>query len=235
MNRKPRRPTLGCGTIVVRRARLRGLEERFRSRILPLFTHRTREVSGLLPELHLHGLAEGDFDLALRGLPGRRCTMRVRWHRGRLFTGLALYFVASAYGAYSFEIRDQIDLSVYWVHIVTIVFLSACMATDKLQWSLSGPRSRPSPGGGRENPEVARHLRAIPGGATLAGGTALVPGAVVIADTGSIAFGIDEGGRAASIGRADRPAPSGDVVALHIMRRPREGLAAMVVAVAARH
>jgi len=46
------------------------LEERFESRILPLFVRRTREVSELLPELYLHGLAEGDFDLALRGLLG---------------------------------------------------------------------------------------------------------------------------------------------------------------------
>jgi putative transposase len=29
-----------------------------------------REVDGLIPELYLHGLAEGDFDLALRGLLG---------------------------------------------------------------------------------------------------------------------------------------------------------------------
>ena len=31
---------------------------------------RTEEVSRLLPELYLHGLAHGDFDLALRGLLG---------------------------------------------------------------------------------------------------------------------------------------------------------------------
>ena len=29
---------------------------------------RTKAVSEMLPELYLHGLAEGDFDLALRGL-----------------------------------------------------------------------------------------------------------------------------------------------------------------------
>jgi hypothetical protein len=46
------------------------LEERVESRILPLFARRTREVSDLLPKLYLHGLAEGDFDLALRGLLG---------------------------------------------------------------------------------------------------------------------------------------------------------------------
>lgn len=67
---EPRRLTLSNGTITVRRPRVRGLEERFESRILPLFQRQTREVKELLPELYLHGLAEGDFDLALRGLLG---------------------------------------------------------------------------------------------------------------------------------------------------------------------
>jgi transposase-like protein len=67
---KPRRLTLGCGTITVRRPRVRGLEARFESRVLPLFARRTRAVSALIPELYLHGLAAGDFDLALRGLLG---------------------------------------------------------------------------------------------------------------------------------------------------------------------
>src|SRR5579884_449416 len=68
---KPRRLTLGCGTITVCRPRVRGLDARFQSRVLPLFARRTREVSALLPELYLHGLAAGDFDLALRGLLGQ--------------------------------------------------------------------------------------------------------------------------------------------------------------------
>ena len=67
---KPRKLTMSCGTITVRRPRVRDLEQRFESRILPLFARRTREVSDLIPELYLHGLAEGDFDLALRGLLG---------------------------------------------------------------------------------------------------------------------------------------------------------------------
>ena len=65
-----RRLTLSSGTIRVRRPRIRDTEERFESRLLPLFVHRTREVAGLIPELYLHGLSEGDFDLALRGLLG---------------------------------------------------------------------------------------------------------------------------------------------------------------------
>lgn len=67
---KPRQLTLSHGTITVRRPRVRALEERFESRVLPLFQRRTQEVGELLPELYLHGLAEGDFDLALRGLLG---------------------------------------------------------------------------------------------------------------------------------------------------------------------
>lgn len=67
---KPRRLSLSNGTITVRRPRVRGLEERFESRLLPLFKRRTEEVGRLLPELYLHGLAQGDFDLALRGLLG---------------------------------------------------------------------------------------------------------------------------------------------------------------------
>jgi len=67
---KPRRLSLTSGTITVRRPRIRGLEERFESRILPMFARRTEEVAALIPELYLHGLALRDFDLALRGLLG---------------------------------------------------------------------------------------------------------------------------------------------------------------------
>lgn len=66
----PRRLSLMSGTITVRRPRVRGLEKRFESRVLPLFKRRTQEVGALLPELYLHGLALGDVELALRGLLG---------------------------------------------------------------------------------------------------------------------------------------------------------------------
>jgi putative transposase len=68
---KPRRLTLGCGTVTVYRPRVRGLEQRFESRVLPLFARRTAEINKLIPQLYLHGLAMGDFDLALRGLLGQ--------------------------------------------------------------------------------------------------------------------------------------------------------------------
>jgi putative transposase len=85
---KPRRVTLSAGTITVRRPRVRGLAERFESRLLPLFKRQTETVGALLPTLYLHGLAEGDFDLALRGLlgdgallsPSSIARLKAGWH-----------------------------------------------------------------------------------------------------------------------------------------------------------
>ena len=89
---KERKLTLGCGTITLRRPRVRGLEERFESRVLPLFARRAKGVSKLIPRLYLHGLALGDFDLALRGLLGENAPVsastvarlkegwRAEWH-----------------------------------------------------------------------------------------------------------------------------------------------------------
>lgn len=67
---KSRRLTMGCGTITVNRPRVRGLEQRFESRVLPMFARRTAIINKLIPQLYLHGLALRDFDLALRGLLG---------------------------------------------------------------------------------------------------------------------------------------------------------------------
>jgi putative transposase len=67
---KPKKFSVMNGTITVRRPRVRGTEERFESKIIPFFKRRSKEVGQLLPELYLHGLSKGDFDLALRGLLG---------------------------------------------------------------------------------------------------------------------------------------------------------------------
>ena len=67
---KPKRFTLMNGTITVQRPRVRGTEEQFESKIMPYFKRRSKEVGQMLPELYLHGLAKGDFELALRGLLG---------------------------------------------------------------------------------------------------------------------------------------------------------------------
>jgi putative transposase len=67
---RKKRFTVMNGTITVHRPRVRGTEERFESKIIPFFKRRSREVGYLLPELYLHGLSKGDFDMALRGLLG---------------------------------------------------------------------------------------------------------------------------------------------------------------------
>lgn len=85
---EPRKLTLSSGTVEFRRPRVRGLEQRFESQILPLFKRRTNEVNDLLPELYLHGLSCGDFDLALRGLLGEDAPisastvarLKEKWH-----------------------------------------------------------------------------------------------------------------------------------------------------------
>ena len=67
---RERKLTLSCGTIGLRRPRVRGSDDHFESRVLPLFAKRSNKIRELIPELYLHGLSEGDFDLALRGLLG---------------------------------------------------------------------------------------------------------------------------------------------------------------------
>jgi transposase-like protein len=56
---KTRKLSTQSGRITLRRPRVRGLEARFESRLLPLFQRRTREVGALLPELSLHGSLYG--------------------------------------------------------------------------------------------------------------------------------------------------------------------------------
>ena len=67
---KPRAFSMMSGTVTVKRPRVRDVTDRFESKVLPLFTRRTQEVGTMLPELYLHGLSTGDFELALRGLLG---------------------------------------------------------------------------------------------------------------------------------------------------------------------
>ena len=49
---------------------MRNTEGVFESRLLPLLVNRTRKVAELIPQLYLHGLSKGDFDLAAWGLLG---------------------------------------------------------------------------------------------------------------------------------------------------------------------
>src|SRR2546428_1624625 len=65
----------------------RGRGARFEAGGLPFLARRTAAVDDLLPQLYLHGLAAGDFDLALRGLlgeeaplsPSTMLRLRSRW------------------------------------------------------------------------------------------------------------------------------------------------------------
>ncbi|MCI0371909.1 MAG: IS256 family transposase [candidate division NC10 bacterium] len=105
---KPRRLTLSNGTITLQRPRVRGLEERFESRVLPLFQRRTREVGAVLPELYLHGLAQGDFTLALRGLLGEGAPLSAS-SIARLTAGWA-----AEYGAWRERSLAELDLVYLW-------------------------------------------------------------------------------------------------------------------------
>jgi len=66
---KSRKLALMNGTVTLRRPRVRDAEG-FENRVLPLFQRKSKAVESLLPELYLHGLAQRDFELALRGLLG---------------------------------------------------------------------------------------------------------------------------------------------------------------------
>lgn len=65
------------------------MSKRFVSRLLPWFTRRTKPVGELLPRLSLHGLALGEFELALRDLLGEGAPLsaaslqrlRAQWHQ----------------------------------------------------------------------------------------------------------------------------------------------------------
>jgi len=85
---KPRRFTVSAGTIEIERPRVRDIGERFKSRVLPMFKRQSMQVRALMPELYLHGLASGDFELALRHLLGEGAPLsasslqrlKEKWH-----------------------------------------------------------------------------------------------------------------------------------------------------------
>ena len=69
---KPRRLSMMTGTIEVKRPRVRGLEQRFESRLLPLIVRRTETVGEVLPQLYLHEFA-GRFRACVARTARRRC------------------------------------------------------------------------------------------------------------------------------------------------------------------
>jgi putative transposase len=70
---RPRKLTLGCGTVTVEAPRVhdRREGERFTSRILPPYMRRSPKVAEVLPILYLRGLSTGDFREALPVLLGK--------------------------------------------------------------------------------------------------------------------------------------------------------------------
>lgn len=67
---KKRKVVVGCGTLELRAPRVRDTLEPFESDVLDKYQRQSDEVKNLIPELYLHGLATGDFELAMRGLLG---------------------------------------------------------------------------------------------------------------------------------------------------------------------
>ncbi len=69
---RPRKVTLGAGTVAVRAPRVndRRVREQFTSKILPPYMRRSPKVAEVLPVLYLRGLSTGDFREALPILLG---------------------------------------------------------------------------------------------------------------------------------------------------------------------
>ena len=73
---RPRRLTVGSGTVTIRAPRVHdqrvvdGVRQKFTSQILPPPVRRSPTVSAVLPLLYLHGLSSGDFQQALPVLLG---------------------------------------------------------------------------------------------------------------------------------------------------------------------
>jgi len=72
---KRRRVTVGSGTLELQAPRVRTTLEPFESQLLGRYQSQSNSVKELIPELYLHGLATGDFELALRGLLGEGASL----------------------------------------------------------------------------------------------------------------------------------------------------------------
>lgn len=72
---KSRKVAVGSGTVQIRAPRVRESQVPFRSRVLPSYQRQSQKVKELIPELYLHGLATGDFELALRGFLGEGASL----------------------------------------------------------------------------------------------------------------------------------------------------------------
>jgi transposase-like protein len=84
---KKRQVVVGSGTMELRAPRVRDTLEPFESEVLKRYQRQSDGVRELIPELYLHGLATGDFELAMRGLlgegaslsPSSVCRLKEKW------------------------------------------------------------------------------------------------------------------------------------------------------------
>jgi transposase-like protein len=72
---KKRKVAVGSGTLEFRAPRVRTTLEPYESQVLGRYQRQSDSVKELIPELYLHGLATGDFELALRGLLGEGASL----------------------------------------------------------------------------------------------------------------------------------------------------------------
>jgi putative transposase len=72
---KRRKVALGSGTVEIRGPRVRDNQEEFRSKVLKSYQRQSETIKKMIPELYLHGLATGDFELALRGFLGEAASL----------------------------------------------------------------------------------------------------------------------------------------------------------------
>jgi len=72
---KKRKVVVGSGTMELRAPRVRDSLEPFESEVLRKYQRQSDRVKELIPELYLHGLATGDFELAMRGLLGEGASL----------------------------------------------------------------------------------------------------------------------------------------------------------------
>ena len=72
---KKRRVAVGSGTVEVKAPRVRETPEPFESKVLGKYQRQSEAVKELIPELYLHGLATGDFELAMRGFLGEGASL----------------------------------------------------------------------------------------------------------------------------------------------------------------
>ena len=67
---KNRKIAIGSGTVKLRAPRVRESRQPFKSQVLKSYQRQSDNLKAMIPELYLHGLATGDFELALRGFLG---------------------------------------------------------------------------------------------------------------------------------------------------------------------